>query len=112
MAKKFDNPAAGFLPANTIKQEVVTSQHESAKEEHIEVIKEPVVVAGKETKEKLSKITIEISMEDSMKINRIVDAYKMMDSDAKSKYTKKWFLTKCVEEAVEKTMKDLGISLL
>lgn len=110
MAKGFINPAADFLP-NVNK---VTKVQESvpAKEAKVEKVNnkdvKPVKTADV-NKGKITKITIEIDYEDSLKINRIVDAFKLMDQD--NKYSKKWFLTKSVKEAIEKTMDDLNITL-
>lgn len=98
MAKSFRNPAEEFLPM---------SNNVEVKEENKNEIK-----VEKNAKEKTTKITIEISLEDSMKINRIVDVHKMLNIDSDIKYTKKWFLTKSVKEAIEKNMKELGITLL
>jgi hypothetical protein len=110
MVKGFINPAADFLPnvnkvtkvqeAALIKETKV----EKANNEDVKPVKTADVNKGK-----ITKITIEIDYEDSLKINRIVDAYKLMDQD--NKYSKKWFLTKSVKEAIEKTMADLNITL-
>lgn len=109
MKKGFANPAADFIPKP--KQEIqkpsidkVIKVEEPVKEEV-----KPMKIAEELSKGKITKITIELDYEDSLKINRIVDAHKLMDPD--SKYSKKWFLTKSVKEAIDKTMEDLNITL-
>lgn len=111
MAKGFMNPAADFLPTVNKAAKV----QESASPEKINVEKsnkeevKPVKITEEVSKGKITKITIEIDYEDSLRINRIVDAYKLVDPD--NKYSKKWFLTKSVKEAIKKSMEEFGITL-
>lgn len=110
MAKGFINPAADFLPnVNKVTKVQETVPVKEAKVEKVNNEDVKPVKTAEVNKGKITKITIEIDYEDSLKINRIVDAYKLMDQD--NKYSKKWFLTKSVKEAIEKTMDDLNITL-
>lgn len=111
MAKGFINPAADFIPTVNKAEKV----QESAKAEKLNVEKsnndevKPVKITEEVSKGKITKITIEIDYEDSLRINRIVDAYKLIDPD--NKYSKKWFLTKSVKEAIKKSMEEFDITL-
>lgn len=110
MGKGFMNPAADFL--SNVNRVAKVQEAAPVKETKVEkTVNEDVkpVKTADVNKGKITKITIEIDYEDSLKINRIVDAYKLMDQD--NKYSKKWFLTKSVKEAIEKTMADLNITL-
>lgn len=111
MGKTFSNPAADFLPISKkvpeVQKPVITTDDNVEKQTKEEVKPEKTVSEAR--KGKITKITIEIDYEDSLKINRIVDAYKLMDPE--TKYSKKWFLTKSIKEAIEKSMDDLDIKL-
>lgn len=111
MGKEFRNPAADFLP--TVNKAAKVQESASAEKNNIEKANndevKPVKITEEVSKGKITKITIEIDYEDSLRINRIVDAYKLMDPE--NKYSKKWFLTKSVKEAIDKSMDDLNIKL-
>lgn len=111
MGKEFRNPAADFLPTvnKAAKvQEPATAEKQIKEKANNDEVK-PVKIAEEVSKGKITKITIEIDYEDSLRINRIVDAYKLVDPD--NKYSKKWFLTKSVKEAIKKSMEEFGITL-
>lgn len=109
MEKGFANPAADFIPKPKQETQKPSIDKVIKVEEPVKEEVKPMKIAEELSKGKITKITIELDYEDSLKINRIVDAYKLMDQD--NKYSKKWFLTKSVKEAIDKTMEDLNITL-